>query len=55
MKSIPTNGKKIKLLTNHPDNSYTIITEDDGTESIQIDDIDNFWSISRFLVVRVKR
>ena len=55
VKSIPTNGKKIKLLTNHPDNSYTIITEDDGTESIQIDDIDNFWSISRFLVVRVKR
>ena len=55
VKSIPTNGKKIRLLTNHPDNSYTIITEDDGTESIQIDDIDNFWSISRFLVVRVKR
>ena len=55
VKSIPTNGKKIKLLTNHPESSYTIVTEDDGTESILIDDPDTFWSISRFLVVRVKR
>lgn len=53
--SIPTNGKRIKLLTNHPEGSYTIVLEDDGTESIQIDNIDDFWSISRFLVVRVKR
>ena len=55
VKSIPTNGKKSKLLTNHPESSYTIVTEDDGTESILIDDPDTFWSISRFLVVRVKR
>lgn len=53
--TIPTNGKRIKLLTNHPEGSYTITLEDDGTESIQIEDIDNFWSISRYLVVRVKR
>ena len=53
--TIPTNGKRIKLLTNHPEGSYTITLEDDGTESIQIDDIDTFWSISRYLVVRVKR
>ena len=55
VKSIPTNGKKIKLLTNHPGNSYAIVEEEDGTESIMINDVDNFWSISRFLVVRVKR
>ena len=53
--TIPTNGKRIKLLTNHPEDSYTITLEDDGTESIQIEDIDTFWSISRYLVVRVKR
>ena len=52
---VPTNGKRIKLLTNHPENSYTIEIEDDGTESIVITDRDNFWSISRYLVVRVKR
>lgn len=55
VKSIPTNGKKIKLLTNHPSSSYAIVPEEDGTESIMINDVDNFWSISRFLVVRVKR
>ena len=52
---IPTNGKRIKLLTNHPDGSYTIEPQEDGTESIVITDKDNFWSISRYLVVRVKR
>lgn len=52
---IPTNGKRIKLLTNHPDGSYTIEPQEDGTESIIITDKDNFWSISRYLVVRVKR
>ena len=55
VKVVPTNGKRIKLLTNHPDGSYSIEPQDDGTESIVITDIDNFWSISRFLVVRVKR
>ena len=52
---IPTNGKRIKLLTNHPDGSYTIEAEEDGTESIVITDKASFWSISRYLVVRVKR
>ncbi|MBR5925628.1 MAG: hypothetical protein IKZ60_09210 [Bacteroidales bacterium] len=52
---IPTNGKRIKLLTNHPEGSYTIEPQEDGTESIIINDTDNFWSISRYLVVRVKR
>lgn len=52
---IPTNGKRIKLLTNHPEGSYTIEPQADGTESILISDIENFWSISRYLVVRVRR
>ncbi|MBQ9584055.1 MAG: hypothetical protein IJR25_07020 [Bacteroidales bacterium] len=52
---VPTNGKRLKLLTNHPDGSYTIEPEEDGTESIVITDKDSFWSISRYLVVRVKR
>lgn len=52
---IPTNGKRIKLLTNHPEGSYTIEPQADGTESILINDIENFWSISRYLVVRVRR
>ena len=55
VKLIPTNGARIKLLTTHPEGSYTIVKEDDGTESIQIDDVETFWSISRFLVVRVRR
>ncbi len=53
--AVPTNGKKIKLLTPHPDSSYSISTEEDGTETINIIDADTFWSISRYLVVRVKR
>lgn len=52
---IPTNGHKIKLLTPHPDDSYTIEPAEDGTESIMITDREHFWSISKFLVVRVKR
>ena len=44
---IPTNGKRIKLLTNHPDGSYSIEPHEAGTESIMINDSDTFWSISR--------
>ena len=52
---LPTGGKHIKLLTNHPDYSYTIIKNSDGSENIQINDTEAFWSISRFLVVRIRK
>lgn len=54
--NIPIYGKKPKLLSAHPKNSYDL-TESPGTETyyqIIIKDTEAFWSMSRFLVVEVK-
>jgi len=52
--SIPVSGKKIKLLTVHPDTSYKLKTNDKKViTSIEISDPANFWKISKFLVVEL--
>ena len=50
---IPLFRPKVKVLTNHPDGSYEIISGDEDTKSIKILDKETFWSISKFLVVQV--
>lgn len=46
-------AKDIKIVTNHPIDSYTI--ENDGDKKrIKIDNPNNFWSISKYLVVETK-
>ncbi len=51
--SIPLFRPKFKVLTNHPEGSYEIITGEEDTKSIKIIDAKEFWSISNFLVVQV--
>lgn len=46
-------GKKVKLLTRHPDDSYELINDETGNLVLNILDIDRFWSITRYLVVQV--
>jgi hypothetical protein len=48
--SILIGAKKVKILTNHPSNSYKLIGE--GTvEKIEILNAEDFWSSSKYLVI----
>lgn len=50
-KSIPLYSKKATILTSHPKGSYSI-KEENGNKIITISDPKEFWSISKYLVVR---
>ncbi len=50
--TIPTHSKKAKVLTNMPDDAYTLETVD-GLKVLQITNPDKFWSISKYLVIQV--
>ncbi|ADQ80489.1 hypothetical protein Palpr_2356 [Paludibacter propionicigenes WB4] len=52
-KSIPLYSSRAKILTNHPKSSYTLEKEN-GNFVLLIVDTDEFWSISRYLVVEVE-
>ena len=51
--SIPTNSKKLKLLSLHPQDSYKLLTGDDENITINITNPSKFWSISKYLVVQI--
>lgn len=44
------NAKKIKIITKHPSNSY-IVNGEKPVEGITVTDHDEFWSISKYLVI----
>lgn len=52
--AIVLNGKKPKLITKHPINSYTISPSGDEMAQLTIKDPGSFWSYSKYLVVEVK-
>jgi len=45
-------AKKIKIISTHPSNSYTIYGEK-PVDSLVINDIDEFWSISKYLLIEI--
>jgi hypothetical protein len=50
--TIPVNSKKIKLITEHPSNSYELVKdENELIASINITNPDDFWRISKYAVV----
>ncbi len=48
--SINIGAKKVKLVTNHPSNSYKLVG-DKTIEKIEILDAEEFWSNSKYLVI----
>lgn len=52
VKSIPLYSKKARILTNHPQGSYSL-DKPDGNYILTIKDFREFWSVSRYLVVQV--
>jgi hypothetical protein len=54
VKTVPIQGKKPKLLSFHPEGSYEIKEMPGEYSNIVILDPQEFWSVTRFLVVQVK-
>lgn len=46
-------SKKAKVLTNHPGSSYTLEKNADGQYELDIVEPGRFWSVSKYLVIRV--
>lgn len=53
-RAIPLNSKKAKLLSSHPDGSYSFDKAEDGLITLNITDYQDFWSLTRFLVIEIK-
>ncbi len=52
---IPINAKKVQILTKHPDNSYSLVQNDDKIyKGLKITNKDAFWNVSRFCVILTK-
>lgn len=53
-KTIPIQGKKPKLVSHHPDGTYTWEVGENGFSTLNITKPEEFWSTSKFLVVEIK-
>lgn len=52
--TIALSGKKPKLITKHPVNSYSIVTSENDMAQLTIKDPNSFWSVSKYLVVETQ-
>ncbi|KAA6326703.1 hypothetical protein EZS27_024231, partial [termite gut metagenome] len=53
-KEIKLYSKGAELLTTHPKNSYQFEKDSDKQLVLKITNVEEFWSISRYLVIQVK-
>ena len=51
---IALESKSAELLTTHPNGSYTLLKDSKGQYTLRITDSRKFWSVSKYLVVKVK-
>jgi len=49
--SIPLEGKKVEVVSYHPEDSYTLKEVDGKLEGLEITNPEEFWKVSKFLVV----
>ncbi|HTX89078.1 MAG TPA: hypothetical protein VMC08_08820 [Bacteroidales bacterium] len=50
---IPAEGKKVKILSNHPSSSYKLEMDGKKVKALNITDEKAFWSNTRYLVIEV--
>lgn len=51
---IKTYSSKAKVLSAHPEGSYKIVEDNEGNDVLKITSPDEFWSITRYLVIQVR-
>jgi len=54
LSTIPLNTKRANVISNHPDNSYELVENEEGALVLNILDKEIFWSVSNYLVVSIK-
>jgi chromosome segregation ATPase len=52
--NVPLNTKRATIITTHPEGSYEITENEDGSKVLNIKDKEAFWSISKYLVISIK-
>ncbi|MDL2315076.1 hypothetical protein LJC16_02325 [Bacteroidales bacterium OttesenSCG-928-C19] len=53
--NIQIGAKKAKIVSQHPDGSYEMVTNEDGhVDAIKIKDINEFWKLTKYLIVEIK-
>jgi hypothetical protein len=50
---IPLFAGKAEIKTNHPDDTYTFVKDDEGNLTLEIKDPEKFWSLGKYLVIVV--
>ena len=53
-KEIKLYSKRAELLTTHPAGSYELVKDDKGQLTLKITNPKEFWSVSKYLVIKVK-
>ena len=51
---IPLSSKSADILTTHPTGTYTLLKDSKGLYTLRISDPAKFWSVSKYLVIKVK-
>lgn len=54
VKEIKLYSKKAELLTTHPAGTYSLVKDAKGEYVLNITDAQKFWSVSKYLVIKVK-
>ncbi len=51
---IPINKKKAKLISEHPDNSYRLVEENEKIAYLEIENPEEFWKLTKYVIVETK-
>lgn len=51
---IPLSSKSATIMTTHPAGTYTLLKDSKGLYTLRISDPTKFWSVSKYLVIKVK-
>ena len=54
MKELKLYSKRADLLTTHPAGSYALVKDEKGQLTLVINNPDEFWSVSKYLVIQVR-
>jgi hypothetical protein len=50
----PLNTKKAKLISQHPDNSYRLVEQNDKIAFLEIENPAEFWKLTKYVIVETK-
>jgi DNA repair exonuclease SbcCD ATPase subunit len=50
----PLNVKKAKLISEHPDNSYRLVEQNDKIAYLEIENPHEFWKLTKYVIVETK-